>query len=144
MKDWKDDQEFPGLKIPKGTKIRLPLHAVHHNPEFWPQPELFKPERFLTEGGSKVVKPEAFMPFGVGQRMCLGDKLAERQFFLFFSSILHAFHIQNPSSDLPSLSECVAGAAVAPKNFNVVFEVKTNVMEPSLSASTDRLSQHQA
>ena len=136
--------KFEGYELPKNAHVIPLLCAVHMNPEIFPDPDIFKPERFLTEGGSKVVKPEAFMPFGVGQRMCLGDKLAERQFFLFFSSILHAFHIQNPSTDLPSLSECVAGAAVAPKNFNVVFKVKTNVMEPSLSSSTDRLSQQQA
>ena len=73
VKDWEDDQEFPGLKIPKGTKIRLPLHAVHHNPEFWPQPELFKPERFLKEN-SHNIKPFSFLAFGFGPRVCIGER----------------------------------------------------------------------
>merc|ERR1712158_42130 len=50
------------------------------------------PQRFLKDG--KVHKPSHFMPFGSGQRMCLGDKLAEMELQLFFSSLMHVFDIE--------------------------------------------------
>ena len=49
VKDWDGGEQFGGLKIPAGMKIRFPLHTIHHNPEFWPEPDLYKPERFLKE-----------------------------------------------------------------------------------------------
>lgn len=93
------------------------------SPEYWENPEAFIPERFLRNDGkqTKVVKPENFMPFGVGQRMCLGDQLAEKEFFLFFSSIMHLFNFELPEdADLPSL-EGVAGVTVTPEEFKVKF-----------------------
>lgn len=90
------------------------------NPDYWEEPEAFKPERFLSEDRKTIQKPEHFMPFGVGQRMCLGDHLAEKEFFLFFSSLLHVFDIQNPSgSPLPGLRG-VAGVTVTPTDFEVI------------------------
>ena len=89
------------------------------DPEVWEEPEAFRPERFLTEDG-KLHKPKHFMPFGAGQRMCLGDKIAEMELQLFFSSLLHVFDIENPGPELPSLQGCT-GVTVAPKDFEVNF-----------------------
>merc|ERR1712242_256261 len=85
----------------------------------WEQPEVFRPERFLTEEG-KLTKPKHFMPFGAGQRMCLGDKIAEMELQLFFTSLLHVFDIENPSPDLPSL-QGFTGVTVSPQDFEVNF-----------------------
>ena len=90
------------------------------NPELWDQPEEFRPERFLNEDRTAVHKPENFMPFGIGQRMCLGDQLAEKEFFLFFTSLLHCFNLSNPSGcDLPSLRG-VAAVTIMPQDFEVI------------------------
>jgi len=90
------------------------------DPEIWDEPEKFKPERFLTEDGTSVQKPEQFMPFGIGQRMCLGDQLAEKEFFLFFTTLIHCYDFQNPEgSDLPSLRG-VAAVTVTPQDFEVI------------------------
>merc|ERR1719192_2075265 len=112
--------EFEGHIIPKNTHVIPLLHGVHMDPEVWDQPEEFRPERFLTEEG-KLHKPKHFMPFGAGQRMCLGDKLAEMELQLFFTSLLHVFDIENPSPDLPSLHDFTAGVTVAPHSFEVNF-----------------------
>ena len=92
------------------------------DPEVWDKPEDFSPERFLTEDGTSIQKPESFMPFGIGQRMCLGDQLAEKEFFLFFTSLVHCFDFQNPKDrDLPSLRG-VAAVTVTPTDFEVIFK----------------------
>lgn len=63
---------FHGYYLPKDTVIVPNLYACHHNPEIWGDPENFRPERFLSEDGSKVIRNEAFMPFSAGRRVCLG------------------------------------------------------------------------
>lgn len=88
------------------------------DPKLWDKPEEFNPSRFLDSEGN-VKKPEYFMPFGVGRRMCLGDVLARMELFLFFSSLLHTFHIQLPEGDeMPSLKGIV-GVTISPNQFKV-------------------------
>ncbi len=52
------------MKILKGTKILFPIYASHHNPDFFPEPEKFKPERFLKENATDII-PMTYRPFGV-------------------------------------------------------------------------------
>lgn len=88
--------------------------------ELWEEPEEFRPERFINEEG-KVYKPKHFMPFGAGQRMCLGDSLAEMELQLFFSSLVHVYDIEYPAdTPLPSLRG-VAGATLSPQAFEISF-----------------------
>ena len=111
--------ELEGHIIPKDTHVIPLLHGVHMDPDVWEDPEKFSPERFLTEEG-KLYKPKHFMPFGAGQRMCLGDKIAEMELQLFFTSLMHVFDIENPGTDLPSL-QGYTGVTVSPKDFEVNF-----------------------
>ena len=133
--------EFEGYTIPANAHVIPLLHSVHMSEELWENPEKFRPERFLTEDGQRVVKPANFLPFGSGQRMCLGDKLAEKEYFLFFSSLLHVFDLQLPEGNqLPSLKG-VAAITVTPKDFDVIFvpRAKTDTthfkVDPSTSSS---------
>ena len=111
------------------------------DPEVWEQPEEFRPERFLTEEG-KLHKPKHFMPFGAGQRMCLGDKIAEMELQLFFTSLLHVFDIENPGSDLPSLQGCT-GVTVSPHDFEVNFIPRNlEALNKSSESRIDAWSEH--
>jgi len=127
--------ELEGHLIPKNTHVIPLLHGVHMDPEVWDQPEEFRPERFLTEEG-KLHKPKHFMPFGAGQRMCLGDKLAEMELQLFFSSLLHVYDLENPGSDLPSL-QGFTGVTVSPQDFEVNF-IPRNIEALASSESKSR------
>ena len=111
--------EFEGHVIPKNTHVIPLLHGVHMDPDLWEEPESFRPERFLTEEG-KLHKPSHFMTFASGQRMCLGDKIAEMELQLFFTSLLHVFYIENPGPSLPSLRG-LAGVTVSPADYEVNF-----------------------
>lgn len=122
-----------GYRIPKNAHVVPLLHTVHMDPNLWESPEEFKPCRFLSPEG-KVTKPEFFMPFGVGRRMCLGDVLARMELFLFFSSILHINNVSVPEGQsLPSLKGN-AGITVTPDSFKVrnhsltLFSSVTDVM----------------
>ena len=51
------------------------LHAVHHNPEFYPNPYRFDPERFMPENRDKLI-PYTYLPFSTGPRNCVGLRFA--------------------------------------------------------------------
>ena len=79
------------------------LTAVMYNPENFPEPELFKPERFLIDG--KFYKNPLVCPFSVGLRNCLGKRLAEIEYFTFAAQIIHKFKISsNEQIDLEPVS----------------------------------------
>ncbi|XP_035736403.1 cytochrome P450 18a1-like [Vespa mandarinia] len=123
------DVTLNGYTIPAGSQVVPLLHAVHMDPELWNEPEEFRPTRFLSAEG-KVCKPEYFMPFGVGRRMCLGDVLARMELFLFFSSLLHTFDLRLPEgASLPSLRGN-AGVTVTPDPFKVcLFRKNLDLLE---------------
>jgi len=69
--------EFQGLQVPANTAIFLVPQAVHYNPRFFPNPEVFDPTRFSdAEGAKQTDNPFAFIPFGKGSHMCMGMHFA--------------------------------------------------------------------
>ena len=58
------------------------------NERLWDEPNRFNPNRFLTSGGQFDPKKAGFTPFGVGRRICLGEKLALNDLFLITVKLL--------------------------------------------------------
>ncbi|CAG7785092.1 unnamed protein product, partial [Allacma fusca] len=67
------DTEFAGFIFKQGTVVMPNIYAAHHDKDFWGDPEVFRPERFLDPSGTKVLTKEALMPFSTGKRICLGE-----------------------------------------------------------------------
>ena len=65
--------------LPKGTPVHINLWAMQRDERHWPNAEAFKPERWLGDktGGDRT-GGMAYMPFGLGPRMCIGIKLARK------------------------------------------------------------------
>ena len=70
-----EDDEIDGYPIPAGTNLVALIYMCHHHPEEWSNPEEFDPERFSPENSERRHKL-AWMPFGAGQRMCIGKDFA--------------------------------------------------------------------
>lgn len=109
------------------------------DPNLWDKPEEFNPSRFVDSEG-KVRKPEYFIPFGVGRRMCLGDILAKMELFLFFASFIHTFNMTLPEGHpMPSLKGNV-GATITPESFYVCLTprplININVIHTQESATS--------
>lgn len=89
------DTDLADFHIPRNTMV-LPLQwAVHMHPDEWPEPDLYKPERFYDEhtGAFSTAhrQQQHWMPFQTGKRMCLGDDLAKMLLFLLTGNLLRRF-----------------------------------------------------
>ncbi|XP_034652022.1 probable cytochrome P450 6a14 [Drosophila subobscura] len=76
--------------IDKGTTVLIPVHNIHHDPEIYPKPEHFDPSRFETDQ-VKARHPMAYLPFGDGQRNCIGLRFGKLQAKIGLVSLLRRF-----------------------------------------------------
>ncbi|KAG0434828.1 hypothetical protein HPB47_018847, partial [Ixodes persulcatus] len=77
-----------GIKVPKGCVVAIPVYAMHHDPENFPDPETFDPNRFSEENMDSI-RPYTYLPFGAGPRNCIGMRFALEAVKL---SLLHSVH----------------------------------------------------
>jgi cytochrome P450 len=87
------DVEVNGIKFKKGTRVLIPSWPSHHNEEFFPEPEEFKPERFLKENASNII-PFTFRAFGGGNRACIGQRFAMNEMKICLAKLLNRFRIE--------------------------------------------------
>jgi len=78
--------------LPKGTMIMPYTASVHWDPEVFPDPMEYKPERWIDDKG-QLKRMDFFMPFSQGPRSCLGEPLARMQLFLFLANLCQAMDI---------------------------------------------------
>ncbi|KAJ3645071.1 hypothetical protein Zmor_022759 [Zophobas morio] len=108
-----------GLTIPKGTMIMPLLWGIHMDPKVHKDPEEFRPERFIDSDG-KFFKPESFLPFQSGKRMCVGEDIANMVTTIFIAGVLQNFRIGAVDS-VPIDFTGSCGAALTPKPQKLIF-----------------------
>ena len=89
-----NDLQIGEYNIPKGTNVHINFYALHHDPQQFPHPEKYIPERFLPENSSKR-HPFAFVPFSAGPRNCVGQKYAFHEMKIILADILRNFQIKS-------------------------------------------------
>ncbi|XP_030016755.1 vitamin D 25-hydroxylase [Sphaeramia orbicularis] len=111
------DAKVNGYTIPKGTMVITNLYSVHFDEKYWNDPSVFSPQRFLDSNGN-FVRREAFLPFSLGRRQCLGEQLARMEMFLFFTTLLQRFHLQFPPGTVPTVTPKL-GMTLQPKPYSI-------------------------
>ncbi|ETW77250.1 cytochrome P450 monooxygenase 107 [Heterobasidion irregulare TC 32-1] len=100
-----EDDMYEGFFIPKGSQIVLNTWSMLHGPEAYPDPETFRPERFLRSGGAFVEDPLVNSVYGWGRRICPGIFIANATIWAAVASILSAFDVRkakdSQGSDIP-------------------------------------------
>ncbi|KAM6498922.1 Cytochrome P450 [Amanita muscaria] len=87
-----EDDIYKDLYIPKGSIIIPNVWAITRNEERYPEPELFRPERYFTEEGT-LNKDTVSYVFGFGRRICPGRHLADTSVWLMIASVLATFNV---------------------------------------------------
>nr|WP_322401099.1 cytochrome P450 [Massilia sp. Gc5] len=88
-----------GWQLPARTIFAVPLHLMHHDARWFPEPEAFRPERFAADAPS--IPRGAFMPFGTGPRVCLGQHLALAEMTLLAAMFLQRYTVAVPGGMAP-------------------------------------------
>ncbi|XP_035982356.1 cytochrome P450 2K1 isoform X3 [Fundulus heteroclitus] len=118
------DTELMGFSIPKGTMIIQNLDSVLREEGQWKFPHEFNPENFLNEQG-EFVKPEAFMPFSAGPRVCLGESLARMELFLIVVTLLRRFKFIWPEDAGEPDFTPVYGVTLTPKPYRMKVQLRS-------------------
>lgn len=85
-----DDVQISGYDVPAGTWIEPQICCVLWDPDVFPNPDRFEPGRFLDENG-QLKTIEQFIPFSLGKRSCLGERMAKVEMFLITTTMLQKY-----------------------------------------------------
>lgn len=107
----KCDVVIEGTPVAKGTLAVIPIWQLHRDARWFPDPESFRPERFLQ--GATPIPRGAFMPFGAGPHFCLGQHFASIEMALVAAAIIRQFDLSLDADT--RLPEAVVDLALKPK-----------------------------
>ncbi|KAF8023195.1 hypothetical protein BT93_F0639 [Corymbia citriodora subsp. variegata] len=92
-----------GYRVPRGTILLINLFYIHNDPEYWPDPTNFNPERF--EGMEGLKDGYKMMPFGSGRTRCPGENVAISMIGLTLGSLIQCFEWNRISDELIDMTE---------------------------------------
>ncbi|XP_071274607.1 cytochrome P450 4F3-like isoform X1 [Agelaius tricolor] len=88
------------IPIPPGVICLMSIYGTHHNPDLWPEPEVFNPLRFSPEN-SKGRSPSSFIPFSAGPRNCIGQSFAMAEMKVVVALTLSRFVLRRDNMRPP-------------------------------------------
>lgn len=110
-----------GYDVPKDTTVLINHWALHHDSKAWENVNEFIPERFL-EKGKMGPKPENWLPFSAGRRVCLGESVAKPELHLLFASLMQRFTWRIPEGEKVDLTPDGNSFFFTPKPQKLVVE----------------------
>ena len=102
------------LIIEKGVDVSFPIFLLHRNPEYWPNPDKFDPERF-NPNNKHSYPMFAFLPFGEGPRNCIGKRLALLEAKMTLVAIFKELHFKR-TADTEVPLDLSVGITMSPRN----------------------------
>lgn len=121
--------DLMGYQLEPGTKVICNIYLTHHRPDLYPEPDQFKPERFLE----RQFSPFEYLPFGGGNRRCIGAALALFEMKLVLATILSRYQLAL-SESRPARPQLRFGVTLVPAGgVKMVFEGERRRQERPLS-----------
>ena len=93
--------ELGGFEIPAGSSVIVVPYITHRLVQWWPEPDSFRPERFLG-GEPRTVGGNGYLPFGAGPHACIGQHFAMMEAKIIFASLTARFRLRLLEPDLPA------------------------------------------
>jgi cytochrome P450 len=87
-----------GYRLPASSMLLFCTYSIHRDPQWWPQPEQFRPQRWLTKDNDRP--RYSYFPFGGGPRQCIGNGFAEAEGMLALATLVRRWYV-TPVSDAP-------------------------------------------
>jgi len=137
-----EDSIYREFFIPKGSIIIANAWAILHDPVRYPEPEKFKPERFLDKDGNFRDDPAIALAFGVGKRICPGRHFVDATLFILTSSVLSVFDIMKAKdengNEIPVKAAMIArnGLIIHPEDFQCSITPRDEVAKDLILASS--------
>lgn len=108
------DYDIGGIHIPAGMEVIIPVYFLHRDPDVWPDPEKFDPERFRSPAKDTRHQYQ-FMPFGLGPRSCIGMRFALMEIKITLVKFMLKYKfVQSPETQVPLA--ILAGATLTPRD----------------------------
>ncbi|XP_075541810.1 cytochrome P450 3A41-like [Dermacentor variabilis] len=96
-----EETTVAGIRFKPGMCVEIPVAAIHHDAQYFPEPDKFNPERFLPENKDSV-RPFSYMPFGVGPRNCVAMRLGMLQAKALLACIFRRMRLERcPETMVP-------------------------------------------
>ncbi|XP_011631299.2 cytochrome P450 4C1-like, partial [Pogonomyrmex barbatus] len=93
MRTISEDVKLDSYLVPSGTTVFLNIYDTHRNSHFWPNPDVFDPDRFLPE---KIQNrhPYSYIPFSAGPRNCIGQRFAMLEMKAIIAPLIYNFYLE--------------------------------------------------
>ncbi|XP_023237826.1 cytochrome P450 3A21-like [Centruroides sculpturatus] len=93
-----EDYCYKDITIPKGCIITIPIQFLQNDPAYWIEPDKFNPYRFSFQDKQKI-DSITYQPFGVGQRICIGQRLGKTIIKLVLANLIRSFKLEECGDD---------------------------------------------
>jgi len=101
-----------GHEVPRGRIVAVSVWGIHHNPDVWPEPDRFDPDRFDQRPGEDAQHGRySHLPFGGGPRGCIGQHLAMAELLVAVATVVRSFRLDGVAAT-PALD---VGATLRPR-----------------------------
>ena len=118
--------ELDGYELPAGMRVAPNIYLTHRRPDVYPEPERFRPERFLGDGGPDTY---SWIPFGGGIRRCLGASFALYELKIVIPAILRGVQLRAAGAE-PERIRRRAITFVPEHDAQVVVEARARAAGP--------------
>ena len=107
------DDVIEGYALKTGSVVTVSPFLMGHDSKYWIEPELFNPMRFVEQVHLEKRHPNSFIPFGLGPRACIGEKLSRLEMMMIISTFILHYKIIAPENSVvemePSITLSVKG-----------------------------------